>query len=279
VLLEATTYGTDCYPRRRISTWITLDEINEAYLFNPRNSYQNYNVAVNRSDRTIHTYMGTLQADLGSANYSSAGQLSPLFNDPYYRTIGIGTRIFLGGGLGYVVWQGTQHSPAVRRSEKGLPLGGAATLAVIGDLKQMSARYLRGASMRGYGTSLMVGLGIPIPVLDEEIAAQTGVADADILAPIVDYSKAYPNRDPEVIGYVSYAQLKSGAIEVEGKTVPATPLSSYPRAQEIAALLKDWIKSGKFQVTSPVAPIPGADSGLTMKPMPDHPPAGESSSG
>jgi len=279
VLLEATTYGTDCYPRRRIATWLTLEEINEAYLFNPRNGYQNYNVAVNRSDRTIHTYMGTLQADLGNANYCSAGQLSPLFNDPYHRTIGIGTRLFLGGGIGYVVWQGTQHSPGVRRSDKGLPLGGAATLAVIGDLKQMSPRYLRGASMHGYGTTLFVGLGIPIPVLDEEIAAQTGVSDADILAPIVDYSKAYPNREPELIGHVSYAQLKTGAIEVEGKTVAATPLSSYPRAKEIAELLKEWVQSGRLEIASPVAPIPGADSGLTVRPMPDHPPVGDSSSG
>jgi len=273
VLLEATTYGTDCYPRRQLATWITLDEINEAYLFNPRNGYQNYNVAVNRTPRTIYTYMGTLQANLASANYCSAGQLSPLFNDPLYRTVGIGTRIFLGGGIGYVVWQGTQHSPGVRRSEKGLPLGGAGTLAVLGDLKQMSPQWLRGASFRGYGTTLMVGLGIPIPILDEELAAHTGVSDGDILAPVVDYGKPYPEREPEVIGHVSYAQLKSGTIEVEGKSVPATPLSSYPRAREIAELLKEWIARGSFELASPAASIPGADSDLVSRAMPDHPPS------
>jgi len=274
VLLEAATYGTDCYPRRQLATWITLEELNEVYLFNPRNGYQNYNIAVNRSDRTIYTYMGTLQANLGSANYCSAGQLSPLFNDPFYRATGIGTRIFLGGGIGYVAWQGTQHSPGAKRTDKGLPMGGAGTLAVIGDLKQMSVRHLRGASLRGYGTSLMVGLGIPIPVLDEEVAAQTGVSDAEILAPIVDYSEAYPSREPEVMGHVSYAQLKSGSIEVEGKTVPTTPLSSYPRAREIAELVKEWIGSGTLELTAPVAPIPGADSGVAVRPMPDHPPSG-----
>jgi len=272
VLLEATAYGTDCYPRRQLSTWITLQEVNEAYLFNPRNGYQNYNVAVNRSDRAIYTYMGTLRPRLGGANYCSAGQLSPLLNDPFCRTIGIGTRIFLGGGVGYVVWQGTQHSPAARRNQRGLPLGGAATLAVIGDLKQMSVNWLRGASFRGYGTTLMVGLGIPIPVLDEEIAAHAGVSDADIQAPVVDYSRAYPNREPEVICHVTYAQLKSGAIEVEGKSVPTTPLSSYPRAREAAQLLKEWVASGKFELTAPAAAIPGPDSGLVMGPMPDHAP-------
>jgi uncharacterized protein (DUF39 family) len=272
VLLEATTYGTDCYPRRSISTWVTLKEINEAYLFNPRNSYQNYNVAVNRSDRTIYTYMGALKARLGSANYCSAGQLSPLLNDPVYRTAGIGTRIFLGGGIGYVAWQGTQHSPAVKRNEKGVPMGGAGTLAVAGDLKQMNPRWLRGASFRGYGTTLMVGLGLPIPVLDEEIAAQTGVSDADIQASVIDYSKTYPNREPDVIARVTYAQLKSGSIEVEGKTIPTTPLSSYPLAREVAGTLKDWIADGKFELTGAVAPIPGPDSGMMVGPMPDHAP-------
>jgi len=272
VLLEATAYGTDCYPRKHLSTYLTLAELNEAFLVNPRNVYQNYNVAVNLSGRRLYTYMGTLEPNLGSANYCSAGQLSPLFNDPYYRHAGIGTRIFLGGGVGYVAWNGTQHSPGVKRSDKGLPLGGSGTLTLIGDLKQMNRRYLRGGSVRGYGTSLMVGVGLPIPVLDEETAAQTGVGDAEILAPIVDYSEAYPNRQPEVLGRVSYAQLKTGEIEVNGKKVPTAALSSYPRAVEIASLLKEWIEADKFELTAPVATIPSADSEIVMKPMPYDPP-------
>jgi uncharacterized protein (DUF39 family) len=272
VLLEAESYGTDCYPRRELATWLTLDELNEAYIFNPRNGYQNYNIAVNLSQKTIYTYMGTLRARLGSANYCSAGQLSPLMNDPHYHTIGVGTRIFLGGGVGYVVWQGTQHSPTAPRNEKGIPTGGAGTLAVLGDLKQMSERWLRGASFRGYGATLIVGLGIPIPVLDEQTAAETGVSDADILAPVVDYSGAYPERKPDVIKHVSYAELKSGVIEVNGKFVPATPLSSYPRAKEIAETLKSWIAGGGFELTAPVAALPQADSGLKVRPMADHPP-------
>ena len=32
-------------------------------------------------------------------------QLSPLLNDPEYRTIGIGTRVFIGGTHGYVSFQ------------------------------------------------------------------------------------------------------------------------------------------------------------------------------
>ncbi len=278
VLLEASAYGTDCYPRRELATWLTLGETNEAYLFNPRNSYQNYNVAVNSSEKTIYTYMGTLRPRLGSASYCSAGQLSPLMNDPNYRTIGIGTRIFLGGGIGYVVWNGTQHSPAAKRNERGIPTGGAGTLAVLGDMKQMSDRYLKGASFRGYGATLIVGLGIPIPVLDEEMAAETGVSDAGIQAPVVDYATSYPERKPDVIRHVTYADLKSGTIDVNGKPVPATPLSSYPRAVEIAQTLKEWIAAGRFELSSPVAPLPAAASGMVMGPMANHPPDLEGSS-
>jgi uncharacterized protein (DUF39 family) len=88
----ATAYGTDCYPRKKIETRINMKDVNEAVLFNPRNAYQNYNVAVNQSDKTIYTYMGMLKPRFGNANYCSAGRLSPLLNDPYYRTLGIGTR-------------------------------------------------------------------------------------------------------------------------------------------------------------------------------------------
>jgi len=265
VKLEATAYGTDCYPRRHIETWITLADINEAILFNPRNAYQNYNVAVNLSNRTIYTYMGVLKPNLGNASYSTSGQLSPLFNDPYYKTIGIGTRIFLGGGIGYVVWHGTQHNPCVPRTPKGVPMEGAGTLAVIGDLKQMSPEWLRGTSNIGYGVSLAVGIGVPIPILNEEILLYTTVRDEDIYAPVVDYSNAYPNNTGEVLGHVNYAQLKSGKITVNGKEVPTTPRSSYYKARQIAQILKEWIRSGKFLLTEPVQLLPGVESGIKLK--------------
>jgi uncharacterized protein (DUF39 family) len=264
VRLEATAYPTDCYPRRRIETTITLDDINDATLFNPRNAYQNYNVAVNSSGKTIYTYMGMLKPNLGNASYSSAGQLSPLLNDPYYRTIGIGTRIFLGGGVGYVAWNGTQHSPCGSRSENGVPTGGSGTLAVIGDLKQMHPQWLRGTSLTGYGVSLTVGLGIPIPILDEEMLRFTAVRDEDILATVYDYSEGYPQGKPGDLGQFSYAELKSGKIIIEGKEVPTNPMSSYPAAGKIAHTLKEWITRGEFYLTEPVQLLPSADSGIKL---------------
>jgi len=271
IRLTATAYGTDCYPRKKLETWINIKDLNEVVLFNIRNAYQNYNVAVNLSGKTIYTYMGVLKPHLGNANYCSAGQLSPLQNDPHYKTIGIGTKIFLGGGVGYVAWQGTQHNPNVLRSENGVPKRGAGTLAVIGDLKQMSPKWLVGTSMFGYGCTITVGIGVPIPILSEEILRYTAVTDDDIWAPILDYSDAYPNQKPDILGEVSYAQLKSGSIAVQGKKVPTGSLSSYYRAVEIANILKEWILSGQFLLTEPVAPLPGVESGVTFKPLKERP--------
>jgi uncharacterized protein (DUF39 family) len=267
IKLTANAYGTDCYPRKKLETLIKLADLNEAVLFNVRNAYQNYNVAVNLSDKTIYTYMGIVKPTLGNANYCSAGQLSPLLNDPYYKTVGVGTKIFLGGGIGYVAWQGTQHNPTAPRTENGVPKRPAGTLAVIGDLKQMKPEWLRGTSMMGYGTTITVGVGLPIPILSEEILGYTSVSDADILAPVVDYSDAYPQRKTDVLGEVSYSQLKSGSITVNNKNVPTSGLSSYSKALTIANQLKDWISTGQFLLTEPVAEIPGVESGVVFKPL------------
>ncbi len=269
--LEVTAYGTDCYPRKKLQTLINLKDMNEAVLFNMRNCYQNYNVAVNLSDKAIYTYMGMLKPNLGNANYCSAGQLSPLLKDPYYKTIGIGTRIFLGGGTGYVAWQGTQHNPGVARTDNGVPKSPAGTVAVIGDLKEMKPEWLVGTSMLGYGVTLVVGMGVPIPVLDEEVIKYAAIKDKDIYAQVVDYSNAYPQVISGSLGEVNYAQLKTGKITVEGKEVSTGNLSSYSRAVEISQELKSWIKKGDFLLGDPVAPLPAADSGYKFKLLKERP--------
>jgi len=271
VRLAGTSYGTDCYPRKAIESWINIKDLNEAVLFNPRNCYQNYNVAVNLSDRMIYTYMGMLQPRLGNANYCSAGQLSPLLNDPYYKTIGLGTRIFLGGGVGYVVWNGTQHNPGVSRTAGGVPRSPAGTLAVMGDLKGMSPAWLKGASFTGYGATLTVGIGIPIPVLNEDIFRHTLVKDEDIVSQIVDYSQSYPQVQPGSLGEVNYKELRSGGITINGKQVPTGGISSYAKAREIAQLLKRWIGEGAFLLSEPVAGLPSAESGVSCKLLNERP--------
>ncbi len=273
IRLEAIAYGTDCYPNKKVDTIITLDDLNEAYIFNPRNAYQNYNCAVNLGDRTLYTYMGILKPRLGNASYSTSGQLSPLLNDPYYKTIGIGTRIFLGGGTGYVAWNGTQHHPNVLRGENGVPQVPAGTLAVIGDLKQMTPDWLVGLSFIGYGATMAVGIGIPIPILNEEILRYTLVKDEDILCPIVDYNEGYPYSKPIDLGFANFKELMSGRIKINGKEVVTTPQSSYPRARKIASILKEWIQRGEFELSRPVAMLPSADANIEFKSIPERSPS------
>ncbi len=255
VQLFALSYGTDDYPRREIRTWITMDDLNQAIMVNPRNCYQNYNVATNLSDTPIYTYLGLLKPRLKNLTYSSAGQLSPLLNDPFYETIGIGTRIWLAGAQGHVYAEGTQHAPTCERGENGVPTEGAGTLALTGNMKEMRKEFVRGISLRGYGVSLALGIGIPIPVLNEDVLRHTTVRDRDILAPVIDYSNDYPYKTGKVITHLSYEQLRSGEAVVDGNTVEVGSLSSYDMALQIAETLADEIRNGEFLVTEPFAPL------------------------
>ncbi|MBL7076327.1 MAG: homocysteine biosynthesis protein [Kiritimatiellae bacterium] len=254
--LFALSYGTDEYPRREIRTYFTIHDLNQAIMVNPRNCYQNYNVAINDSDRMLHTYMGQLEPNRRNANYCSAGQLSPLLNDPLYETIGIGTRVWLAGAQGHVYAEGTQHAGGCERTEGGVPMEGAGTLALTGDMKEMRPEFVRGASFKGYGVSLAVGVGIPIPILNADVLRRTCVRDSEIMAPVVDYSHDYPEKTGRVMTRVSYAQLRTGEIEVEGQPVRVGSLSSYHKALEIANLLADEIRRGDFLVSEPLRKLP-----------------------
>jgi len=254
ISLRAKSYATDCYPRTEVAATIHKRTINQAYLFNPRNAYQNYGAATNTSDRTLHTYMGTLRPRLGNLTYCSAGELSPLLNDPFYRTIGVGTRIFLGGAQGFVAWEGTQHNPNKPRTAGGVPIGNSGSLALIGDLKQMSSRFLRAATWPHYGVTLFLGVGVPIPLLDEEMLSYTAVSNAEILTEVFDYS--VPRRDRPSLGQVSYQELRTGVVTLQGRSIRTAPLSSLAKAREIAQLLKEWVRLGQFQLEQPVERLP-----------------------
>lgn len=256
VQLFGLSYGTDDYPRREIRTWFTIDDLNQAIMTNPRNCYQNYNMAVNRSNKPIYTYLGLLKPNMKNLTYCSAGQLSPLLNDPFCETIGIGTRVWLAGAQGHVYAEGTQHTTVCGRGENGVPTEGAATLALTGDMKRMRKEYVRGVSLKGYGVSLALGVGIPIPILSSEILARTTVRDDRIMAPVIDYSSDYPQKTGKVVTHLSYAEVKRGEVEIDGTTVETGSLSSYASALEIAELLADEIRKGEFTVSPPLAPLP-----------------------
>ena len=252
VELRTTSYGTDCYPRTQIKTSLTKDDLNQFYLLNFRNCYQRYACAVNSREETIYTYMGKLLPRLRNATFSGAGELNPLMNDPDYETIGIGTRIFLGGAQGYIIGEGTQHDP------KNL----SGTLMVRGNCKKMSPDFLQGATFTHYGTTLYIGLGIPIPILNEGLAKKTAIRDEEIFTHVVDYG--VPRRDKPKLKKVSYKELKSGAITLGDKKVRVSSLSSLKMAKKVAVTLKSWIEGGSFYLTAPVERLP-LDS--VFKPM------------
>ncbi len=252
VELKATAYGTDCYPRTRIKTNLTKDDLNQFYLLNFRNCYQRYACAVNSRDETIYTYMGKLLPRLRNATFSGAGELNPLMNDPDYETIGIGTRIFLGGAQGYVIGEGTQHDPQ--------NLSG--TLMVRGNCKKMTPEFLQGAAFTRYGTTLYVGIGVPIPILNESLAKKTAIRDDEIFTHVVDYG--VPRRDRPKLRKVNYKELKSGAITIDDTKIRVSSLSSLKTAKKIAGTLKSWIENDMFYLTSPVERLP-IDS--VFKPM------------
>ena len=251
--LKAIGQQTDCYPRASFENVITKNTINQFYLFNPRNLYQNFLVGINGGDRPLFTYLGPLQPELGNAVYSNPGAISPLINDPDLDLIGIGSKVFLGGGVGYIAWEGTQHFPLQKRLPNRTPIGPAATVALIGDAKQMNSRWVRGCYLKNYGSSLMLGVGVPLPVLQEKVILHCAVQDKDLVAPVVDF--AIPRRVRPTFGLVTYQQLKSGRITIEGKSVRVAPLASIALSRQVAIELKELIKAGKFTLTEPVAPL------------------------
>jgi L-aspartate semialdehyde sulfurtransferase len=254
VRLRAVGQVTDCYPRSSFETTISRDRINQFYLFNPRNLYQNFIVGINGGDRPLHTYLGLLQPHLGNAVYANPGSLSPLLNDPNLNVVGIGTRILLGGGIGYISWEGTQHFPLQKRLPNDTPIGPAATLALIGDAKGMDPKWVRGCYFKGYGASLMLGVAVPLPVISEEVILHCSVQDKDLVAPVVDFS--IPRRVRPTFGLYSYAELKSGKIPIDGRMVRVAPLASLYLARQKAQLLKEMIEAGEFLLTEPVAQLP-----------------------
>jgi len=242
--LRAVAYGTHCYPRKTLETNFTMHDLNQAILVNPRNCYQRYNAATNSTDKILYTYMGVLLPNYGNVNYAGCGEINPLINDPTYETIGIGSRIFLGGGVGYVIGEGTQHNPK----------NGFGTLMVKGDLKQMKPDHLAGATFHNYGVTLYLGIGIPIPMLNEKSVERAAVRDEELFTKILDYG--VPSRDRPVLREVSYAELKSGKVEVADKTVKTACTSSIKKAEKIMSELKTWISEARFNLTKPVERLP-----------------------
>jgi uncharacterized protein (DUF39 family) len=80
------------------------------------------------------------------------------------------------------------------------------------------------------------------------------VVDQDIVAPVIDFS--IPRRVRPTFGLVSYEQLQKGHMTIDGRSVRVAPLASKYRSLKVAQELKQWIETGKFSLSEPVAPLP-----------------------
>ena len=133
----------------------------------------------------------------------------------------------------------------------------------------MSDEYLKGATVPGYGTSLFVGIGIPIPILDEDMARKTAVRNRDIKVRILDYG--VQRRDRPVIKEVTYEELFSGKVDIDGKTVRSSPLSSMKVSMKIMDDLRASIENKAFFLTAPVETLPRTTDVKVMKPRCEMP--------
>ena len=251
VAVEAYGEPTDCYPGSSVKGKITLDTINQAYFFNPRNCYQNYNAAVNSSNKKLKTYMGILNPAYGNVAYAGAGEISPLMNDPDLRTIGIGTPIFFCGGTGYIAWEGTQYNKNQARDERThIPTGPAATLAIIADMRMVKPDFIKPVVVPGYGISIAVSIGVAIPVLDEDMAMRVSVQNKNIKTSIIDYATG------ERVTSVNYRDLLGGQATINGKAIRTTTMSRNRVAQDITVIMKNWIMANRFSLNAPVKSLP-----------------------
>jgi len=243
--------STDCYPKSQFSKEITINDLNQVYFFNPRNCYQNYNAACNTSEREYKTYMGSLLPKLGSVNFAGTGEISPLMNDPYLQTIGIGTRIFFCGGEGFISWEGTQYNHAVQRDEHThLPIGPSATLAITADLRQVKPEFISPIYIKGYGVSLYLSIGVPIPVINEDIAHALSVRNKDIITQVHDFATR------QTVGTVNYEQLHNNKIILNNKNPISRTMTKIKDAYRITEILKKRIVDGTFELTEPVKQLP-----------------------
>ena len=259
VYLRCTGKRLEVFPNKEFETWFNLRFLNQARLLLNQCINQNGIVATNSSDKDINSHMGTLISHVENATFNSSSYLNPLINDPFCKTIGIGTKVWVSGADGVIVGEGSNHNPLQKRNECGIPVGPAITLSCMVDIKMMKPKYLRAGFIKSYGPVLFVGVGVPIPVLDEEIAEHLTINDEKIHTTIVDFS--IPRRTKPTFGQCTYKELRTSTVIINKKPTLVAPLSSMAWAIDICNILKEEIINKNFYLNKPVISIP-MDVGL-----------------
>lgn len=243
----------EVFINKEFETWFNLNDLNSAKLLLNQGINQNSIVATNSGNKDINSHFGTLIAHIENSTFNSSSYLNPLINDPFCKTIGVGTKVWVAGSEGLVIGEGSFHNPLQKRNQYGIPVGNAITLSVIADVRSMQPKWIRGGYIKSFGPVLFVGIGVPIPILNEEIAEYVSVTDDMIHTTIVDFS--IPRRTKPTFGQCTYAELRTSTVIINKKPTLSAPLSSMSFAGEICEILKKQIENKKFVLSEPVSKI------------------------
>ena len=248
VELKVEGYGQSCHPGGSLHRMVALSDLPTASLFCPAAGMSAAVCGVNTSDATLYSVLGALKPRMGNAAFCSAGELSPLLKDPDQRTMKPGDRLFLGGGVGMVAGPGLRWQPWPPDPPVDQPDQARLSLMLVGRLDQMSARWAVGIGFQGYGSAIALGIGWPIPILDEDAAAAAGRSNEEIKLKVVDLANDFPTGSRHALGEVTMARLMNGSFELNDRRISTAPLSSVIRAKEICHILKDWIGRQGFLI-------------------------------
>ena len=253
VHLKVSGRSLEVFPNKDFDTWINIKNLNSGRLLLNQSINQNGIVATNSGNKDINSHMGTLIGNIENSTYNSTSYLNPLVNDPFCKTIGVGTYVWLSGSRGIVLGHGSNHNPKQKRNDHGIPVGPAITLSIIADIESMQPKWVRAGFIKSFGPVLYIGVGIPIPVLNEEIAEYLAITDEYIHSTIVDF--AIPRRTKPIFGQCTYAELRTSTVEINNKPTLAAPLASMSWTIEICKILKDKILNNKFLLSMPILPV------------------------
>jgi uncharacterized protein (DUF39 family) len=253
VPLAATGEATRQHPRRELHTELTLKRVASGRLLLHRAIGENGIVAASSQPGLCHSPIGPLLGPLTTALYSCGGAGSIGMTSPGLRALGPGSPVLVAGAIGWVLGSGSGHQPQPRRQASGHARSPGAVAAVAVDLHGLDPHWLRPCHFEGHGTGLLVAIAAPVPLLNLTEAAWAATGPEALQAPVLDL--AIPRRVRPALGQVSYAELLTGRVEVQGRRLRCAPAHSPRLATSITERLISLLRAGDFPLRLPALPL------------------------
>jgi uncharacterized protein (DUF39 family) len=255
---------TRLQPRRELHTRLDLERIGGGRLLLHRAIVENGVVAVSSADGLLPSPYGSLLGPFANALYTAGGAGSIGLAMPGLAQLGPGSPLLVAGAIGWVLGSGSAHQSRPRRLKGGQARTPGAVAAVSVDLHELQDGWLRPCFFEGHGSALLVPIAAPIALLDGVIARQAATGDAQLEAPVLDV--AIPRRIKPSLGSVSYARLKSGEMELEGRRMRSAPAHSPRLAEAIGRELAQRLRDGSFPLRPPLRPLTRRSSLIPLDP-------------